>query len=183
MVLLHLTTRVVPLVLALAGTIVPASAQNTGPEPHEANPGPSATTPQADQHMPQVNAQGQPVPGAMPGSQTVPSTISKENAAADKQPIAAYTFKMLTADQRAEVFNALKGKAQSQSLKAEIGTELPLSVALQPVPDALAAKVPRTKGYDYIAANNKVYLVQAPTRFVVGVFEAPNSATTGSGAR
>jgi hypothetical protein len=182
MVLLRITTPVLPVVLALAGTILPAAAQDPGPEPHGSNPGPNATTPQADQHRPEAKTQAQPVPGAMPGSQTVPSTISKENAAADKQPILAYTFKVLTADQRAEVFNALKGKGQSQTLKAEIGTELPLSVALQPVPDALAAKVPRAKGYDYVAANQKVYLVQGPTRFVVGVFEAPNSATSGSGA-
>ena len=177
--------RHIAFMLALVGTVVPAAAQRTfpqtGPAPEGALPGPNATPAQADQHSSNVDNNVQPVPGAMPGSSTIPSTISEKNAADDKLIIVAYTFKNLTADERATIFNGLKN-GSAQPLNAEIGTELPVSVKLRPLPNEVVAQVPQTKGYDYIAANNKVFLVQAPTRFVVAVIDEPAAATTGSGS-
>jgi hypothetical protein len=182
------TLRLVALTVALLGTVMPAAAQktfpDTGGEPHGGLPGPNASTPQAEQHAPNVDTHMQPVPGTWPGSDTVPSTMSEKNAADDKLPILAYTFKTLTPDQRSAIYQAVKGTSASQRVEAEISTELPRSVELRPLPDEVVSKIPQTKGYAYMVADNKVLLVQAPTRIVVGIIEPPSAAaTTGAGTR
>lgn len=112
----------------------------------------------------------QPVPGAMPGSDTIPSTISERHAADDKLPILAYTFKNLTAEQRRSIYQTLNGKAAHTSSDAALDIELPLSVELRAVPDALAAQIPQTKGYAFVQAGGKVLLVAPANRIVVGEF-------------
>jgi len=55
-----------------------------------------------------------------------------------------------------------------------IGTELPLAIELRAVPDEVAARVPQTKGYQYVVRGGQVLLVSPPTRIVVGLFsDAP----------
>jgi Protein of unknown function (DUF1236) len=109
-------------------------------------------------------------PGAPTDTDTVPAKFSQKNAADDKLIIVAYTFKNLSDDQRREISEALKAQPDTAGVNAEIGTELPFSVELRPVPDALAARVPQTKGYEYVKAGNRVMLISPPTRIVVGVF-------------
>jgi Protein of unknown function (DUF1236) len=109
-------------------------------------------------------------PGAPTDVDTVPAKFSQKNADDDKLIIVAYTFKNLSDDQRREIAEALKDQPDSVGVNAEIGTELPFSVELRPVPDALSARVPQTKGYEYVKAGNRVLLVSPPTRIVVGVF-------------
>ena len=110
----------------------------------------------------------QPAPGAMPGSDTEPSTLSAKNAADDKLPTLAYTFKNLSADQSRAIYREVTGAAPASAranIVADIGTELPLSVALSPMPaDALL-----TKGYAYVIAGDKLLLVSPANRVVVGV--------------
>lgn len=184
--------RTTTLVLAFIGMLGSAAAQTTSPKtgagPEGALPGPNATTPAADQHSPQADQSAQPVPGAWPGSDTVPSTISEQHAADDKLITAAHTFKNLKADERATIFNGLKDSSSPHQLAAEVGAaeigiELPYSIELRPLPDAVVSKVPQTKGYSYVAAGNKVLLVRAATRFVVAVIDDPAAAaTTGAGS-
>jgi hypothetical protein len=181
------TLRQLSIVIAMLGTVIPAAAQRTLPQtgagPGGALPGPNASTAQADEHAPAADRNVQPVPGAMPGSSTIPSTMSEKNAADDKLITIAYIFKNLTDDERAAIYNTLHGDgASKQAMTAEVATELPLSVKLSPLPEKLVSQIPNTKGYMYVAAGSKVYLVQGPTRFVVGVFRAPTPATTGAGS-
>jgi hypothetical protein len=180
--------RQIAFTIALLATVMPAAAQKTVPDtgggPHGVLPGPNVSTPQAVQHAPNIDSNVQPVPGTWPGSDTVPSTMSEKNAADDKLPLLAFTFKTLTPDERDAIYQAVKSNAPSQRVDAEISIELPHSVELRPLPDEVVAKIPRTKGYAYVVAGNKVLLVQAPTRIVVGVIEQPSAATTtGTGAR
>jgi hypothetical protein len=114
------------------------------------------------------------VPGA-PETDTVPAKFSPKSAADDALIIAAYTFKLLTPDQRRAIYQGLKDQPAAPALQvdtpqAEIGTELPFATDLRAVPDAVVARVPQTKGYQYVVANNRVLLVSPQTRFVVGVF-------------
>ncbi len=141
---------------------VPPSAQNAGHSPEGQVPGPNATPPQADGHSPLAAPPVQPVPGAMPGSDAVPSTISEKNAADDKLITAAYTFKNLTDEQRRAIYQALKGQpAPGAAPNAAFGVELPLSVELRPVPQEVVARVPQVSGYQYTVAGDKVLLVVA----------------------
>jgi hypothetical protein len=158
------------LAIALLGAGA-ASAQNAGNSPEGQVPGPNATQPQADGQPAAAPTSVQPVPGAMPGSDTVPSTISQKNAADDKLITVAYTFKNLTDEQRRAIYQALKSQpAPSPSPNAEVGVALPPSVELRPVPPEVAARVPQTSGYQYTVAGDKVLLVSPETRIVVGEF-------------
>jgi hypothetical protein len=64
----------------------------------------------------------------------------------------------------------LKDQSGVSGVNADIGTVLPFAMELRPVPDALASRVPETKGYQYLKAGNRIMLVSPPTRIIVGVF-------------
>src|SRR5499433_422097 len=120
------------------------------------------------------------VPDAPANTDTVPAKFSAKNAADDALITIAYTFKMLTGDQRRAIFEALKGQPAA-AVNADVGTELPPGIELRPVPDEVAARVPQTKGYRYAVTNDRVLLV-GTSRIVVGVFGDAN-ASVGEGRR
>jgi Protein of unknown function (DUF1236) len=177
--------HVIPAIALMLAVLGAAAAQDaprrTGPG--DALPGPNATPPQAQDHPADAGNAVQPVPGAMPGSDTVPSTISEKNAADDKLITTAYTFKNLTDEQRGTIFQALKDKPAGGAFNAQIGTELPSSVELQAVPDEVVRQVPQTGGYQYAVADNRVLLVSPPTRIVVAAFPDAKDVTTGASRR
>ena len=63
----------------------------------------------------------------------MPAKFSEQNAADDKLSIAAYTFKLLTEEQRRAIYTALKGQPAGPAFNADIGVELPSSVELRPM--------------------------------------------------
>jgi hypothetical protein len=110
------------------------------------------------------------VPGAPANTDTVPAKFSEKNAADDKLITLAYTFKLLTDEQRRAIYEGLKGQEAGPAFNADIGVELPSSIELHPVPNDVAARVTQTKDYRYAVADNRVLLVAPVGRFVVGVF-------------
>ena len=110
------------------------------------------------------------VPGAPADTETAPSKFSAKNAADDKLIILAYTFKLLTDEQRRAIYDGLKGQRAGAAFNADIGVELPSSVELRPVPNDVAARVAQTDGYLYAVADDRVLLVAPVNRVVVGVF-------------
>ena len=76
--------------------------------------------------------------GAPENNDTAPAKFSEKNAEDDKLSIAAYTFKLLTEEQRRAIYTALKGQSAGPAFNADIGAELPSSVELRPMPDDLA---------------------------------------------
>jgi hypothetical protein len=110
------------------------------------------------------------VPGAPANTDTVPAKFSEKNADDDKLITVAYTFKMLTPEQRRAIYQALKDQPAAKPFNAGIGTELPLAIELRAVPDEVAARLPQTKGYQYVVTGSEVLLVSPPTRIVVGLF-------------
>jgi hypothetical protein len=123
------------------------------------------------------------VPGAPADTETVPAKFSQKNAADDKLITVAYTFKMLTDEQRRAIYAALKDQPAGSAFNADIGAELPLAIELRAVPDELVARVPQTKDYQYAVANNRVLLVSPPTRIVVGVFPSVKELEGGAGLK
>src|SRR5215831_1710201 len=83
----------------------------------------------------------------------------RKNAADDALITIAYTFKTLSDEQRHAIYDALKGQPSASAANADVGTELPPSVGLRPVPDQLAAQV----------TQDRVLLV-GTGRVVAGVF-------------
>jgi hypothetical protein len=84
------------------------------------------------------------IPGAPENSDTVPAKFSEKNAADDKLITVAYTFKLLTDEQRRAIFEALKDRPAGAAFNADVGVELPLSVELKAVPDEVTRRVPQT---------------------------------------
>jgi hypothetical protein len=110
------------------------------------------------------------VPGAPANTDTVPAKFSEKNADDDKLITVAYTFKTLTPEDRRAIYQALKDRPGAKTLNAGVGTELPLAIELRAVPDEVGARVPQTKGYQYVVTGSEVLLVSPPTRIVVGLF-------------
>jgi hypothetical protein len=124
------------------------------------------------------------VPGAPANTDTAPSKFSEKNAADDKLITLAYTFKLLTDEQRRAIYDGLKGQQPGPAFNAEIGVELPSSVELRPVPNDVAARVAQTQNYQYAVAEDRVLLVAPTGRFVVGVFmDDVQAPKTGEGRR
>ena len=169
--------------LALLGTV--AAAQDAPRDTGAGGPlpGPNATPPQAASHPSDGSNMEQPVPGAMPGSDTVPSTLSEKNAADDKLITIAYTFKNLTDEQRRAIYGALKDRAVGTAFNADVGVALPFGIELHDMPADVIAQVPQTKGYQYAVADNRVLLVSPASWIVVAAFPDANDVTTGGGRR
>jgi hypothetical protein len=158
------------LVFGLIGS-GPALSQNAGHSPDGQVPGPNATPPQADSQSSDGTTSVQPVPGAMPGSDTVPSLMSEKNAAGDRLLTVAYTFKSLNDEQRRAVYQGLKGKPTSGAgPNVALGVELPFGLELRAVPQEILSAVPQTSGYQYVVSGDKVFLVAPSNRVVVGEF-------------
>jgi LTXXQ motif family protein len=109
------------------------------------------------------------VPGAPASTDTVPAKFSASNAADDKLITIAYTFKMLTDEERRAIYQSLNNQPASSAFDADIGTKLPPGIELRPVPEEIAARVPQTRDYRYVVAMDRVLLV-GTSRVVVGVF-------------
>ena len=128
--------------------------------------GKEETTPRAETAKPQDSAW----PFPEPMTDTTPAKLSEKKAADDRLVTFAYTFKLLSREERSAIYQALKGQPGGRALKADIGTKLPLGIELRPVPDELIVRVPQTRGYGYTVAGDTVLLVSPLTRAVVGVF-------------
>ena len=145
---------------------------------------PSANAPAAKPQSNDVFVNGAlAVPGAPENTDTVPAKFSEKNAADDKLITVAYTFKLLTDEQRRAIFDALKDRPAGAAFNADVGVELPASVELKAVPDEVTRRVPQTNGYRYAVADNRVLLVSPVTRIVVGAFPDAKGAEAGQGRR
>jgi hypothetical protein len=115
------------------------------------------------------------VPGAAQQSETVPSKYSAQNAAADRLPILAYTFKNLTDAQRAAIYRSVAaGKSGAQRLDqryAAIAAELPPFADVKPLPEAVTNEVQETRGFRYALAGDSLLLVEPNDRFVAAVIK------------
>ena len=114
------------------------------------------------------------VPGAPENTDTVPAKFSEQNAADDKLSIAAYTFKLLTEEQRRAIYTALKGQPAGPAFNADIGAELPSSVELRPMPDDVVAPV----GQDMRRAGaGRILITGSIAGFIPGTYQAVYNAS------
>ena len=193
--------RTAPLVLMLLGATIVAPAQQPSPpadaqqqsqqeKAQQTQSGKTGTVEPsalAPTDKPPANAVffngALAVPDAPANSQTVPAKFSAQNAADDKLVILAYTFKMLSEEERGAIYQALKDQPAGQAFNADIGVELPPAVELHPMPAEVANRVPQTKDYRYAISDNRVLLVAPINRVVVGVFPDAKAIEAGEGRR
>ena len=107
------------------------------------------------------------VPGATP--QTMPSTLSAENAAMDKLPIVAMQLP-LTDQQKGKIAASLSkaSGAPVGNVQATVAQSLPTGVALQEFPADAAAAVPDVSRYKYVNLSDRVLIIDPPLWTVVG---------------
>jgi hypothetical protein len=122
----------------------------------------------------------QPVPGAMPNSDTVPSTLSPKNAQDDALPIAAFRLNDLTDQQRQAIYRAVManrsaGKATDAPVaQLALGTVLPQDTPLQPLPKDVASGPSDLSRVSFQVIGNQVVLADPLNRAVLAVI-APSS--------
>jgi hypothetical protein len=179
--------------LALVGGAGFAVAQDTGQELKKQDPVPPMTEPtkpdQGGKQEPSSKVpgtEGTPgvfangtltAPGAPTDVDTAPSKFSSRTAADDRLPIAGYRLKNLTTEQKSTIYGELGDRrtglpANLDEAHSVLGAEVPTDVALgalEPVPDAVTAKVPALKGLAFTMSGRKLVLVDSTMRTVVGV--------------
>jgi hypothetical protein len=107
------------------------------------------------------------VAGAPKDSQTVPAKYSERNDTLDRLPTMAFPI-ALTDDQKRTILDGVDqdGTPVAQ-IDAAVTAELPLVVTLNDLPQA-AAGLPAITGLKYVRLADRILLVQAANRVVVG---------------
>ena len=148
---------------------------HTVPPPPEAQP----KAPQADMAKPaavgpaQANTAGSIASETPPGStgQTMPSTISKENAALDKLPTTAMQFP-LTDEQKKLVAKSVaaapKTETNADLSKLHVAMSLPIGTQPQAFSSELIRQFPTAGRYKYIKLDDRTLIVDPPNQTVVG---------------
>lgn len=105
--------------------------------------------------------------GATP--QTMPSTLSAENEKLDKLPIMAQPLHLSDDDKRM-VFDSVasNSEVETRSIDTEPANTLPADVKLFDLPEKVSEQMPALKGYKYVKLTDKIVIVSAPNRIVVG---------------
>ena len=155
-----------------------SSPDHTIPPPPEAQP----QAPIADQSKPsavgpaQANTAGSVTEYRPLGAtgQTMPSTISAENAALDKLPIVALQLP-LSDEEKAQIVGQVSS-AKQENGKSEldnvgVADYVPWGAELQEFPEDLTKQIPRLGAYKYLQADKRTLVVDAPNRVVVGELE------------
>jgi hypothetical protein len=149
-----------------AGTAVrdvPASNTPSGAFPHASAAAPDATTDKTEN----TGATSSGPIGAT--GQTMPAKFSERNATLDKTPIMAQPLP-LTDEQKRMVYDSLaaNSEVETRAIDTEPANALPTDVKLYDVPEKVTEQIPALKGYKYVRLVDKLVLVAAPNRVVVG---------------
>ena len=158
------------------------NAQPSGPPAAEQKPVPSPRLPtqppgmEADNAKPTMlqpehSATPDKVTEQVPGAtrQTMPSTISADNAAKDKLPTIAFQLP-LTEEQKSRIAASLAkaSVAPVGAIQANVAQSLPSDVMLQQFPADATAAVPDVSRYKYVKLSDRVLIVDPPNWIVVG---------------
>ena len=105
--------------------------------------------------------------GATP--QTMPSSLSAENEKLDQAPIMSLPLKLSDQDKRM-IFDSIAGNTdvETRAIDTEPANALPADVKIFDLPEKVSEQVPALKGYKYVKLTNKIVIVSAPNRIVVG---------------
>ena len=108
------------------------------------------------------------VEGAPADSQTVPAKFSQRNDRVDHIPIMAMPALGLTDAQKKAIADSVKsGGVPVQSTAAKVSEELPWQVTVHDL--GISAQDPALARVKYVRAQDRILLVDAPNRIVIGV--------------
>lgn len=188
-------TLALTLGLACAQTDSPQPARNDPPPPAPNQSSKDPVPPATDASLPTRGGTQEPtsktegteasapilnngvlaVPGAAQDSQTAPAKFSKRSDEADKLPIAAYSLRDLSGQQKNRLYSALQKPMAISGEKmrglSEVGAEVPVGTLqdLQPVPEQLLSELPQLKSLVFASVGDEVILVDPVQHRVLAV--------------
>ena len=153
--------------LLIPGSVGNALAQAQGQEPNPIPPQDTAVSTSPANIV-------QPVPGAMAGSDAVPSTISQRNASDDGLPTIAYRLKNLTEEQRQAIArsvaaNSTQPSGTSNAAPVVIGTVISHSEGLPSLAPELGDRIPAVKNLQFAVRREGLILVDPLQHAVLAI--------------
>ena len=110
------------------------------------------------------------VPGAPADSQTVPAKFSKRNDAIDRVPIMAMAVLSLTDEQKQAIAASVKAaNSPVQTTTAKPAEELPWTITVHDL--GISANDPALARMKIVRAQDRILLIDAPNRIVIGEIE------------
>jgi hypothetical protein len=100
--------------------------------------------------------------------------IAHAQAPSEQPPAAATQTVNLTIENRhviKEIIKDLHVQSAANDVKLDVGTAVPPSVALQPMPARVAEKVPQVKSHEFFVQNDRIALVDPKNHKIVEVIE------------
>ncbi|MFY9841019.1 MAG: DUF1236 domain-containing protein [Xanthobacteraceae bacterium] len=111
---------------------------------------------------------------AQTSPQTPTSSGTKTAASAATTPQNGTDTVILSEAQRRAIWNDLSKQATNQSasgFEAQIGTFMPSSVKIEPMPSNATANNPELRPYDYAMVDNYLVIVDPKNKVIVDVFK------------
>jgi hypothetical protein len=178
---------VIAAALLLAGTSISAAQQEktqqnsadealTRSAPEAKDPPQAAPqAKQSDGSQAGTQQDGQPftegkltAPGSPQGKQDEPAKFSARNDQIDRTPIMAYPIP-LTDEQKRAIFQQLsKSEVSKDNITAKPAEQVPATLALQELPEEMAAGMPSVRDYKFLRLNDRILVVNPRESIVVG---------------
>jgi hypothetical protein len=105
---------------------------------------------------------------------SVLGSLAGAQAPADQAPAAPTQTINLTVENRHVIKEIIKDMHVANAageVAVTVGTQVPQSVALQPMPATIAQKVPQVKSHEFFVKNDKIALVDPKNHKIVEVIE------------
>ena len=100
------------------------------------------------------------------------ASTSQSSSTTMAKPGASKSLSLLTAQQKT-AWDDIKGQASNQTapagFQATVGSAVPASVKIQPIPSKAAADVPALKSYDFAMVDGKLLIVNPSDKKIVDV--------------
>jgi hypothetical protein len=106
-------------------------------------------------------------PGAPADGQTVPSTVSKRNAALDALPTMAFPLPF-TDEQRQRIREAVSKAPVEGGANARAAELLPSGINVRDLPRQITDQIPAARNLGYVRTTDKILLISPSERIVVG---------------
>jgi hypothetical protein len=165
---------------AQTGDVAPAPAppalQNAPAE--KLAPNMKAGKKDAETHKPMANGQGAPkslAPGHGENIEQGTGIKNSYDTGATTGQGAAAASASLSAEQRSKITRVLKQKRVEPAhltVSVNVGTRIPESVQVYPLPGEVVEVYPAWHGYDYLMAGDRILIIDPDTHQVVAILEA-----------
>lgn len=127
-----------------------------------------ASQPGLQQNAPAMTDGKLSAPNAPQGAQDEPAKFSAKNDKIDNLPIMAYPLSLTDEQKRALYQRLSQGQGPVSNLTAKPSEQVPATLALQELPQDLAASMPSVRDYKFLRTADKILVINPRESIVVG---------------